>query len=129
MKIYRCNLCGNMMMVMDDGGVNPVCCNTNMELLIPREDEMLLEKHVPIVTVECDKVMVKIPHVSETNHYIEAIILETNKGTYIKYFRPTEKPEAEFMLDKSEELIACYEYCNIHRLFKKDLQDEAKQDC
>ena len=129
MKIYRCNLCGNMMVVMDDGGVNPVCCNTNMELLVPRSEDSLLEKHVPVVKVDCEKVWVSVPHVSEANHYIEAIVLETNKGTYIKYFKPGDRPVAEFVLEKDEEVVACYEYCNIHRLFMKDLTNEKKQDC
>lgn len=129
MKIYRCNLCGNMMVVIEDGGVNPVCCNTNMEYLIPRTDEDLREKHVPEVRRDKCKVIVEVNHVMEDKHYIEAIMLETDKGFYTRYLKPGDKPCVSFELNKDEKPLIAYEYCNIHRLFKRDIEDNEVQDC
>ena len=51
-------------------------------------------------------------------HYIMFICIETSRGHQIKYLNPGEKPEAEFLLADGEELIAAYEYCNLHGLWK-----------
>lgn len=129
MKIYRCNLCGNILIVNNDGGVNPVCCNKQMELLIPRTDNDLIEKHVPVVNVHKCKITIEVPHVMDEKHYIQTIILETNKGHYLRNLRPSEKPIVEFEISKEESLIAAYEYCNIHGLFKKELNNEEIEGC
>ena len=50
-------------------------------------------------------------------HYIEMIIIETKKGLQVKYLNPGEEPYAEFLLD-NDEVVAAYEYCNLHGLWK-----------
>ena len=50
-------------------------------------------------------------------HYIQWVCLETKKGSQMKYLKPGEKPEAEFVLD-NDEIVAVYEYCNLHGLWK-----------
>ncbi len=117
------------MIVLKDAGVNPVCCGSDMELLVPRMENDLIEKHIPIVKVHKCKINIEVPHVMEEKHYIETIILETNKGYYLRNLRPSEKPIVEFEIGKEESLVAAYEYCNIHGLFKKDLDNEEIKDC
>ena len=109
------------MVVIEDGGVNPVCCGSDMDLLIPRKDDNLIEKHVPNVAVMGNKITVTVNHVMEKEHFIEVIMLETDKGFYTRYLNPNTVPYAEFTIGKDEKAIAAYEYCNIHRLFKKDI--------
>ena len=82
-----------------------------------------LEKHVPVVEVEGNKVKVRIgsvEHPMQDVHYIEMIILETKKGLQVKYLNPGEEPYAEFLLDH-DEVVAAYEYCNLHGLWKYEV--------
>ena len=38
----------------------------------------------------------------------------------IKYLKPGDEPQAEFVLSDSDELFAAYEYCNLHGLWKAE---------
>ena len=79
------------------------------------------EKHVPVVTVDGDKVVVKVgevEHPSLPAHYIEFILLETNTGIHTKWLQPGMKPEGVFRLGDGETVVAAYEYCNLHELWK-----------
>ena len=51
-------------------------------------------------------------------HYIQWIALETNLGNQRKQLKPGQAPEAEFALLPGEEVVAVYEYCNLHGLYK-----------
>ena len=77
------------------------------------------EKHVPIIEQDGEIITVRIgsvEHPSLPAHYIEWIILETEQGFQIHYLKPGMKPEAEFKT--TESLLAAYEYCNLHGLWK-----------
>ena len=93
-----------------------------MKLLKGKEnDDLGSEKHVPVVTTCCNKVTVKIgktPHPNAKDHYIQWIMLVTNKGMYVKYLNPEDDPQAFFTLCKKEEPLEVYSYCNIHSLYK-----------
>ena len=51
-------------------------------------------------------------------HYIEFVVLETNKGVRINHLTPNSKPHTSFVLEDNEELISTYAYCNLHGLWK-----------
>ena len=51
-------------------------------------------------------------------HYIEWIVLETATGYQKKDLKPGMKPEAEFAV--TEPVVAAYEYCNLHGLWKAE---------
>ena len=53
------------------------------------------------------------------DHWIQWIVLETDKGVYRKTLNPGDIPEAKFTLT-DEKLLAAYEYCNKHGLWKAD---------
>ena len=75
------------------------------------------EKHVPVIEIKGDEVVVKVgsvEHPSLPEHYIEWILLETEQGFQIHYLKPGMKPEAEFKV--TEKVVAAYEYCNVHGL-------------
>ena len=40
------------------------------------------------------------------------------EGVQIKYLQPNQAPEAVFALTEGDELVAVYEYCNLHGLWK-----------
>jgi superoxide reductase len=92
-----------------------------MTELIPGTTDAAQEKHVPAVTVEGNKVSVKVgsvEHPMTDAHYIQWIVIETDKGCQMKKLTPQDKPEAEFLLLDGEKLVGTYEYCNLHGLWK-----------
>ena len=79
------------------------------------------EKHVPVITVSGDEVKVavgSVEHPSLEAHYIEWILLVTETGMQMKWLKPGMKPEASFRLVEWGEVVAAYEYCNLHGLWK-----------
>jgi len=94
-----------------------------MTELIPNTTDAANEKHVPVIAVDGLKVTVKVGEVEHPmleGHHIEWIILETKKGYQKKDLAVGGKPEAEFALTAGDEVVAAYEYCNLHGLWKKE---------
>ncbi len=119
MKLYKCMKCGKIIAVLENGNPSTVCCGEDMVELVSRSIDGALEKHVPVVDIKDNIVKVKVgevEHPMTEEHYIEFIILETNKGHMIKYLKPNDKPEASFILSE-EEYINAYAYCNLHGLW------------
>ena len=80
------------------------------------------EKHVPVITINEDKVIVKVgsvEHPSFDAHYIEFIVLVTEGGFQMKWLKPGMKPEAVFKI--TDKPVAAFEYCNLHGLWKADI--------
>ena len=125
MKFYVCNHCGNIIRFEKDSGVPVMCCGEKMEELVPGTTDAAQEKHVPAIEINGDVVTVRVgevEHPMEPEHYIEWIILETKDMEYKKKLNPGEKPVAAFILNEGDEVVAAYEYCNLHRLWKKELK-------
>lgn len=121
-KFYRCPHCGNIVEMVQDAGVNPVCCGQKMELLAPNTVEASNEKHIPVVTVDQDKVQVKVgsaEHPMVENHFIQWIQLNTDKGSQRIYLKPGQAPEVLFYLG-GQKPKAVYSYCNLHGLWKTE---------
>lgn len=79
------------------------------------------EKHIPVIEQNGDTVTVKVGSVEHPMlpaHYIEWILLETEQGFQIHYLKPGMKPEATFKVN--EAVVAAYEYCNLHGLWKAE---------
>lgn len=118
-KIYKCNVCGNMVELIHTGGGQLVCCGQPMELLQAKTQDQGQEKHVPVIEKTKTGIKVKvgeIPHPMEESHFIQWIEVTKDKKTYRKYLTPQDKPEAEFAL--TGENITVREYCNVHGLWK-----------
>ncbi|MBQ3545684.1 MAG: desulfoferrodoxin [Lachnospiraceae bacterium] len=123
MKFYVCEHCGNIIEYVKETGVPVMCCGQKMVELVPGTSDGAFEKHVPIVNVEGDTVTVKVGEVEHPMveaHFIQWIILETNKGSHKVNLNYTDKPEAIFKLTDGEEVICAYEYCNLHGLWKSN---------
>lgn len=122
MKYYVCEHCGNIIEYVKDSGVPVMCCGQKMTELVPGTSDGAVEKHVPVVTIDGNKVIVRIGEVAHPMveaHYIEWIAIETLKGSQKVKLNPEEAPEAEFILTEGDEFVAAYEYCNLHGLWKK----------
>ena len=118
---YRCEHCGNIIIKIVDSNVPVVCCGEKMKELIPSSTDAAVEKHVPVVTVDGNKVTVavgSVEHPMLDAHYIQWIVIETTNGEQKKNLKPGEAPKAEFILADGEEFVVAYEYCNLHGLWK-----------
>ncbi|MCQ4935414.1 MULTISPECIES: desulfoferrodoxin family protein [Anaerotignum] len=120
-KFFRCNHCKNIIHMVEDRGGTVVCCGEAMQELKANTSDGASEKHVPVVTVEGNKVKVvvgSVAHPMLEEHHIAWIYLETTQGGQLKYLDHTGAPEAEFALTDDEKVVAAYEYCNLHGLWK-----------
>ena len=122
-KFYICPHCGNIVEMVHDTGVKPVCCGQKMDELVPGSVDASHEKHVPAVTVGEGAVEVNVGsvnHPMEEVHWIEWVQLVSDKGSYRKWLNPGEAPNVKFLLN-GEKPLAVYAYCNLHGLWKKEL--------
>lgn len=122
LKIYKCDICHKVIVVVSDAGNDIICCDQQMHELVPNTTDGAIEKHVPVVETNNGQVTVKIgeqPHPMLNNHYIEWILIETSQGHQIKYLNPNDQALARFRLADQEELRFAYAYCNVHGLWRK----------
>ena len=113
MKFYVCEHCGNIIEYVKNAGVPVMCCGQKMTELIPGTSDGAHEKHVPVITVDGDKVIVEvgsIEHPMVEAHYIQWIAIETKKGSQRVKLEYTDKPRAEFKLVDQDEVVAAYEW-------------------
>ena len=118
-EVYKCNTCGNIVMVLHGGDGELVCCGENMVLMTANTVDAAKEKHVPVIEKISGGFKVKVgsdPHPMEEKHYIEWIEVIADSKNYFQFLNPGETPEATFMIDATE--VSAREYCNIHGLWK-----------
>ena len=124
MTFFKCEHCGNIIAHINDSGVRCVCCGEEMKRLEPNTTDAAGEKHVPVIKVEGQNVTVTVGSVEHPMldvHYIMWILLETKEGRQRKSLKPGAKPVATFALTEGDTVIAAYEYCNLHGLWKADM--------
>ena len=129
MKYYVCERCGNIIEYVNDTGIPVMCCGQKMTELIPGKSDGAHEKHIPVVTINGDKVTVDIgsvEHPMVKEHYIQWIAIETTRGSQRVKLSHTDKPYAEFRLAQGEEFESAYEYCNLHGLWKLQVLESPK---
>ena len=120
-QIYRCNVCGNIVEVLNPGQGQLVCCGQPMELLEENTTDASLEKHVPVIEKTDSGFKVKVgsvPHPMEEEHYIKWIELIVDDVSYRQFLKPGDKPEVEFLIAVQGETVEARAYCNLHGLWK-----------
>ena len=60
MKFYICSHCGNIIAYVKSSGVPVMCCGEKMQELVANTTDAAVEKHVPVVTVDGQKVTVTV---------------------------------------------------------------------
>jgi len=118
-KIYKCNICGNIVEVLHAGAGELVCCGQPMELLEEKTEDDGMEKHVPVIEKTDKGFKVKIgsvPHPMEEKHHIEWIEIIADGKHFRRFLKPNEKPEAEFCIKADK--VTAREHCNVHGLWK-----------
>ena len=95
--------------------------NLGLSVLEANVSDGAQEKHVPVVSVNGRTVEVTIGSVAHPmldEHYITGIYIETASGGQFARLNPGDEPKAVFELKEGDKLIAAYEYCNLHGLWK-----------
>ena len=118
LELYRCEICGNIVQIMNEGFGELVCCNKPMTPLTPhaKEDEKM-EKHVPYFTANNKIQIGSEVHPATVEHHIDFIQTVSNDKMRVitTFLHPTDTPETEIY--EPEEHFKTYEYCNIHGLW------------
>ena len=120
-KFFICEHCGNIVAMVKPSGVPIVCCGKIMKELITGTTDASVEKHVPVYTVNDNRVEVVVGdviHPMAEEHYIEWISLQTKQGNQRKLLLPGMEPKATFLIETDDEVEAVYAYCNLHSLWK-----------
>lgn len=121
-KFFKCHHCGNVIVKVVDAKVPVVCCGEKMEELIPNTVDASGEKHVPVVTrLADDKIKVEVGSVAHPmleEHHIAFVYVETKNGGVMVNLK--DEPNAEIMVPV-DDVVAVYEYCNLHGLWKTEL--------
>jgi len=119
---YKCEICGNLVGLIKNGGGQLVCCGKPMTELKANTTEASSEKHIPVATKEIGKITVQVGsnlHPMTEGHYIEWIAVVSDDGTERISLSPADEPKAVFCDKKNAEI---YAYCNLHGLWKAEVK-------
>lgn len=122
MKFLKCEHCGQIVAMVKETGVPIICCGEPMQEMVANTTDAAVEKHVPVVEVDGTKVNVCIgeaEHPMLPEHYIEWVSLQTKNGNQRKQLKPGDEPKVSFAIEEGDEVVAVYEHCNLHGLWKK----------
>ena len=123
MKFFKCVSCGNILMYLNKDACDVKCCGETTVEMVPNTSDGAGEKHVPVIEADGNKVTVKVGEVAHPMldaHYITWVVIETKEGFQVKYLKPGDEPQAVFAIADGDELVAAYEYCNLHGLWKAE---------
>lgn len=118
-EVYKCELCGNIVEVLNGNDGTLVCCDQPMTKLTENTVDAAKEKHVPVIEKTADGYKVKVgavAHPMEEKHYIQWIELVADDKSYTKFLKPGDAPEAVFCTDAKS--VIAREYCNLHGQWK-----------
>lgn len=119
--IYKCELCGNIVENVVNGGGDLACCGQNMTYMEEKTADKSVEKHVPFLEETENGYKVRVgenaAHPMTEEHSILWIELIVDELVLRKYLNPGDAPEAEFCTPKGKNIIA-REYCNLHGHWK-----------
>ena len=122
-EFYECEICGNIMVKLVDGGVVPNCCGEEMQKMTVKCGDSGTEKHTPIVLVNGERVTVsvgEVTHPMDKDHFIGFAVMEHGRGFHVKELKTNGYPVAQFILNEDEAVGEVYAWCNQHGLWKAD---------
>lgn len=119
-QIYKCQVCGIVVEVLDGGAGECICCGEPMQLMPEKTEDATTEKHVPYIEPVEGGVKVRVgqntAHPMEEKHWIQWIEVTVDGRACRQFLQPGDAPEAVF--GASGESITAREFCNLHGLWK-----------
>ena len=119
-SIYYCEKCHNLVESLWNGKAPIMCCGEAMQELEANTVDAAVEKHVPVIERDGNKVKVTIgsvPHPMQKDHYILCIEVLAGDKVYRHDFKEGDtKAEAVFTIEETD--LVAREFCNLHGLWK-----------
>ena len=123
-EIYKCEVCGKVVEILNPGVPETICCGQPMVLMEEKTADWKGEKHVPKITIDGNKVTVDVgismatPHPMTEEHYIMWIELICKDNCYKRQMlAPGMEPKAIFVVSDPTGLVV-REYCNLYGLWR-----------
>jgi len=119
-EVYVCELCGNIVEVLEGADGTLVCCGQDMNLQQGNSTDAAHEKHVPVVSMDDTLATVRVGsvlHPMESQHHIDWIELQQDNMIQRIFCKPGETPQAVFIIEAGVP-VAVRAYCNLHGLWK-----------
>lgn len=116
--LKRCKKCNALIKVLEDCKCEDcgiICCGEPMEEVKANSVDASFERHLPTYEKEGDNIHIKVDHVMEEDHYIEWILVKTEKENREVILKPGDTPEMTVPYEKG---ALIYAYCNKHGLWK-----------
>lgn len=118
-KFFICEICGNIVGLIENAGIPMECCGEEMAELIPNTVDASYEKHVPVIKSDGNTATIEIgsdPHPMTEEHHIGWVYIQTEKGGQRKSFKPNDIPSVKFTF-VDDKPLAAFAYCNLHGLW------------
>lgn len=122
-QIFKCEICGNVVEILDAGNESLVCCDEPMCLMEASHEDKGAEKHLPVAESTVDGIIVKVgdvPHPMEKEHHIQWIEVVDGDRVVRVYLKPGQDPQAVFAGIPVGVILR--EFCNVHGLWETTYQ-------
>ena len=119
--VYKCEKCGNVVMVMHFGGGDLVCCGQNMTKMDEQTADSSTEKHVPVIEKVDGGYEVTVGstlHPMLEKHWIQWIELTVDGTRMVEELNPGDEPKAFFACTGAAASVSAREFCNVHGLWR-----------
>jgi superoxide reductase len=121
-ELYRCEVCGNLIEIVNEGAPALVCCGQPMVKQEAKTADEGLEKHVPVVEETENGLIVKVgsvEHPMVEDHYIKFIEVLTKDKVFRAELAPGMSPQSGLCPRlKKEDIIEVREFCTKHGVWK-----------
>ena len=118
-KFLICPKCNNMVHSFSGEDLDITCCGEKMKELVPNTMEANVEKHIPVVEIEGNKLSVQvgvIAHPQTEEHFISFIYVKCGTHTQGVTLTYKDEPKAEFYGDWKGK-VEVQAYCNLHGIW------------
>ena len=125
-EVYKCEVCGNLVEVLDGEAGVLVCCGEDMAILKENTVDAAREKHVPVPHHEEAGMRIsvgEVPHPMTEAHHIEWIEARVGNRLQRMYLKPGDTPEVLFSCPGGACPVGTpifRAYCNLHGLWKAE---------
>ena len=118
--LKKCSSCGALVKVIDDCkcSCNFECCGKKLIDVEVNSKDASFEKHIPEYEIKDDKIIVKVNHVMDPDHFIERICFVNDEKEEYIYLKPNSDAIASFDYSKG----TIYSYCNKHGLWMQEIK-------